>query len=383
MKVPFFKLSFTKAEKKEVLDALESGWVTTGPKVREFEQKMTALTGARHAVAVSSATAGLHLAIETLNPRVDAEIVTTPFTMAATIEAIIYSGARPVLADIDPVTLNINPDVVEKKLTKKTKAVLSVDIAGCPCQYHRLKRITKSKKLFLLADAAHSLGARFKRRPVGSLADATVFSFYSTKNLTTGEGGMIVSNSGKLIDAARHLALHGMTSSGWKRYQGGSWCYDITDLGYKYNMTDIAAGLGLGQLTHFKKSQNKRVRLAKRYMQNLKNLEEFVESPRCDQLSEHAWHLFIIKMNLDRWEINRDQLIEELEKRGVGSGVHFIPVYRFSYFRKTIPHKLKDFPESEKAFKRIISLPLYPDLTFEEVDYVCDVLDDLSQKFSR
>jgi len=381
MKVPFFRLRLTDVEKKEVNDTLTKGWVTSGPKVRLLEEKIRRLTGAKYAAAVASGTAGLHLALETSKLRPGDEIITTPFTMVATIEAILYAGATPVFADIDPVTLNIDASSVEKKVTGKTGAIVSVDIAGCPCDYAKLTRLARRYKIDLIDDAAHSLGAKSKGKPIGSLTDVTVFSFYSTKNITTGEGGMVVSDSKRRIDKIKNLSLHGMTSSGWKRYAGGGWKYDITDLGYKYNMSDLSAALGLGQLKRFGEMQKKRRQLAERYCENLKHLDEYFELPYRGADITHAWHLFIIQLKLNRWRLKRDHVINELEKRGVGCGVHFIPVYRFSYFKKIMPYKPSDFPVCESAYKRIVSLPLYPDLSFKEVDFVCDVLSELAGTF--
>jgi dTDP-4-amino-4,6-dideoxygalactose transaminase len=381
VKVPFFRLRFTDVEKKEVLDRLDCGWVTSGPKVRQLEKQICKISGTKYAAAVSSGTAGLHLALATLNLSRGDEVITTPYTMAATIEAILYAGGKPILADINPVTLNIDSSAIEKKISKQTKAIVSVDIAGRPCDYRKIKRLAKEHKLFLLDDAAHSLGAKYDSKPIGSIPDAAVFSFYSTKNITTGEGGMVVSNKKGLIDKIRHLALHGMTSSGWRRYCGGGWSYDITELGYKYNLSDLAAALGVGQMRRFNSMQKKRQRLAHRYIKNLTPLDEFIELPESDNKYSHAWHLFIIKLNLGRWRIGRDRLIDELEKKGVGCGVHFIPIYHFSYFKKNLLYRAVDFPECERTFHRVISLPLYPDLSFGEVDYVCDVIDKLAQQF--
>jgi len=383
VKVPFFRLRLTAAEKKAVLEAVKSGWVTSGPRVRQFEKKIARLTGARYAAAVSSGTAGLHLVLETLGLNGTDEVITTPFTMVATIEAIIYAGARPVLADIDPVTLNIDPAAVETKLSRRSRCLLTVDMAGCPCDYARLRRLARKHGLFLLDDAAHALGAHFDGKPIGSIADATVFSFYSTKNITTGEGGMVVADSKRLIDRIRRLSLHGMTSSGWKRYAGGGWKYDVTELGYKYNMSDLAAALGLGQLARFDLLQEKRKRLADRYLLELKDLWPYLEMPVCDEDTDPGWHLFIIKINPRRWRIGRDRLIAELEKRGVGCGVHFIPVYRFSYFIRRFGFRPDDFPHCQEAFRRVISLPFYPDLTNEEVAYVGRVLNRLTERFGR
>ena len=383
MKVPFFRLSFSKEEKKEVADVLKSGWVTSGPKVKLLESQVVKLTGARHAAALSSATAGLHLALESLGVSRGDEVITAPFTMAATVEAIMYTGAKPIFADIDPENMNIDPAAVEKKVSKKTRAIIAVDIAGCPCDYTALKKIAKKHNLYLITDAAHSLGAKYDGRAIGSIADATVFSFYSTKNITTGEGGMVVSNRKKLIDRVRHLALHGMTSTGWKRYRGGSWRYDITDLGYKYNMPDLSAALGVGQMRRFNNLQKKRRQLARRYFKNLNDITGSIELPYYRDFNDHSWHLFIIRIIPNRWKISRDRLIEELEKAGIGCGVHFIPVYRLSYFKKNLRYSGVDFPNCENAFKRVISLPFYPDLKNVEVDYVCDRLRILKNKFGK
>ncbi|MEW5925149.1 MAG: DegT/DnrJ/EryC1/StrS aminotransferase family protein [Candidatus Zixiibacteriota bacterium] len=383
MKVPFFRLSFGKEEKREVLDVLRSGWVTSGLKVQKLESRIINLTGAKYAAAVSSATAGLHLVLKSLDIGAGDEVITSPYTMAATVEAILYTGARPVLADIDPVSLNIDPGAVEKKITKKTKAILPVDIAGCPCDYRPLKRLGRKYNIPLVADAAHSLGGKYEGRMVGALADAAVFSFYSTKNITTGEGGMVVTDKKRLIDRVRHLSLHGMTSSGWKRYQGGSWRYDITDLGYKYNLSDLAAALGVGQLARFNEMQDRRIQLVRRYLDSLRDLHDYIELPFYSNIDDHAWHLFIIRINRDKWKIGRDRLITELEKAGVGCGVHFIPIYKLSYFRRKLKYDASDFPHCESAFLRVISLPFYVDLKISEVDYVCRTLKNLRIKFGR
>ncbi len=383
MKVPFFRLRLTTAEEKEVRAVIRSGWVTTGPKVNQLEKEICAICHAKYAVAVSSATAGLHLALSALDIGPGDEVVTTPFTMAATVEAILYTAAKPIFADIDAESLNINPNLIEKKISPRTKAIVSVDIAGWLCDYDSLRKIARRHNLSLISDAAHSLGASYKGNPVGSLCDISVLSFYSTKNITTGEGGMVLTDKKALADRVRHLSLHGMTSSGWKRYSGGGWRYDITDLGFKYNLSDLAAGLGLGQLGRFEKLQRQRARLAVEYIGGLSELIDYIELPYFDKESTHAWHLFIIKIITEKWRINRDRLIGELQKRGVGCGVHFIPIYRFTHFEKSLRLRPSAFPESEKAFRRVISLPFYPDLKDQEVAYVCRTLRSLVKKFGR
>ncbi len=383
MKVPFFRLKLTSREEKAVLKVLRSGWVTTGPAAGELEDKVKQISGTKYAVAVSSCTAGLHLSLEALGIGRGDEVITTPFTMAATVEAILYTGAVPIYADIDPITLNIDPARIESRISSKTKAIIPVDIAGLPCDYVGIRKIAQKYNLFIVEDAAHSLGANHKGKPIGSIADATVFSFYSTKNITTGEGGMVVTNKKGLADKMRRLSLHGMTSSGWKRYSGGGWKYDITDLGYKYNLSDLAAGLGLGQFERFEILQKKREKLAQRYLEGLKRLGTYIELPGVDKRSRHAWHLFIIKINPDMWKLSRDEIINELEFHGVGCGVHFIPIYNFSYFKKYQDWSPSEFPDTEWCFKRVISLPFYTDLSINEIDYVIDVISALGKRFGK
>jgi len=381
LKVPFFRLKLGQPELKSVTYTIKSGWITAGPKSRELEQRIAQIAGVKYAAAVSSGTAGLFLALKALSIGDGDEVITTPLTMIATIEAILHCGATPVLVDINPQTLNINPELISKKITKKTRAIISVDMAGWPADYRALKKLVREYKLHLIDDAAHSLGASYRDKPIGSLADATVFSFYSTKNITSGEGGMVVSNSKRIIDKVRQLSLHAMSSSGWKRYSGGSWRYDVTDLGYKFNYSDLAASLALGQLTRFDVMRKKREQLAARYIKKLKPLKEFIELPYTDNKSTHAWHLFIIKLNLSKLKIGRDRFISELENKGVGCGVHFIPVYRFSYYKKLLKHKYSQFPAAENCYGRIISLPFYVDLSYKEVDYVCSVINRLIDKY--
>jgi len=383
LRVPFFRLTIGDDERREVLKVLDSGWVTSGPAVRAFENRMRLLVHSKYAIAVSSATAGLHLALEASGIGPGDEVITSPFTMAATVEAILYTGATPIFADIDSLTLNIDVNEVERKISSRTRAIIPVDIAGLPCEYSALRRIARKSKLLLIEDAAHSFGATYKGVPIGSLTDATVFSFYSTKNITTGEGGMVITDSKKLADRIRLLSLHGMTSSGWKRYAGGSWKYDIVELGFKYNLSDLVAGLGLGQLARFKQIQKKRRLLAERYLKNLGSSKDFLELPHVDKKARHAWHLFIIKLKTDLLRISRDRFIEEMDKRGVSCGVHFIPIYHFQYFKKRLKMRALEYPNCESAFHRVVTLPFYPNLSLEEVNFVCKAVADCIKRFGR
>lgn len=376
-------MKFGLSEKKAIRDVIDSGWVTTGPKVREFERKFAKFTGAKYATAVSSGTAGLHLSLKALRVGPGDEVVTTPMTMAATVEAILYCGAKPVFADIGPATLNIDPHEVEKRITGKTKAIITVDMAGMPCDYQDLKRVSRKYGIKLIEDAAHALGGEYRNKRIGTIADCTVFSFYPTKNITTGEGGMVTTGNKRISEKIRLLSLHGMGSSGWKRYEGGSWRYDITELGYKYNMAEIPAALGMVQLARFNEFHEKRKKLAERYGKGLVHLRDYLELPAVFSDRKPVRHLYIIQLNLRKWKIGRDRVIRELERRGVGCGVHFIPVYRFKYYRERLDYKPNNFPVTEASFKRIISLPFYVDLSLKEVDYVCKVLSELVRKYSK
>ncbi len=383
MKIPFFSLELTSVEEAAVRKVIRSHWLTSGPNVSQFEEKVARLVHAKYAVATSSGTAGLHLALKALDIAPGNEVITTPYTMAATIEAILYCGAKPILADIDPDTLNIDPAQVESKVSRKTRGVVGVDIAGYPCDWQELRRIAREYRLCLIDDAAHSFGATYRGKPIGAWADATVFSFYPTKTITTGEGGMVVSDSQKIAAKVRTLSLHGMSSSGWKRHQGGNWRYDITDLGFKYNMPELSAAVGLAQLTRLSSLEKKRRRLERVYRKRLASLDEYLRLPYTTPDRESSRHLFIIRLNTDRWRISRDRLIFELEKAGIGCGVHYIPVYRFSYYRKMPGFNPWNYPHCEDTFRRVISLPFYPGLKANQVDYIGSTLEKLARKFTR
>ncbi|MGE5692791.1 MAG: DegT/DnrJ/EryC1/StrS family aminotransferase, partial [Candidatus Zixiibacteriota bacterium] len=293
-KVPFYKPSLDGSDIESVRSTLEDGWITTGPRARRFEVEMVGYTGAKHALAVNSCTAALHLALAAAGIKKGDKVITTPYTFAASVETIVWCGAQPVLVDIDPETLNINPSLVAKKIDRRTRGLVSVDIAGLPCEYETLAPLAKKKKLFFLADAAHSLGASYKGVKVGKLADATAFSFYSTKNLTTGEGGMLVTDNQKLHERAAILSLHGMSKDAWKRYTSeGSWYYEIVAAGFKYNLSDLQAALGLSQLAKFAQLQERRKYLAGLYDRWLTPCLDMVDLPPRNSNSEHAWHMYL------------------------------------------------------------------------------------------
>jgi perosamine synthetase len=368
---------------REVAHAIRSGWLTTGPKVRRFEERIARRVGARHAVAVNSCTAALHLALAALGVGPGDEVVTTPYTFVATGEAILYLGARPILADIDPVTLNVDPEAVARVMTRRTRALMPVHIAGLPCDLRALATIAARRRVPVVEDAAHAIGASIGRRAIGALSEMTCFSFYATKNLTTGEGGMVTLDDRALADRLRRLSLHGLTRDAWKRYtRAGSWRYDVVELGYKDNMTDVAAAIGLAQLSRFDAMQRRRRRIAERYTRLLRDDDAF-DLPVEPRGLTHAWHLYVLRLRPGVRRIGRDELIDLLRDRGIGTSVHFQPLHLHSFYRRTFGYRPGDFPNTERESARALSLPLYPGLADEAVDRIAATLGDLSRRHRR
>jgi len=382
-RIPLFDIVLSSKAKKEVAATLESGWITSGPKVTAFEKAVCRHLNAKYATAVSSGTAGLYLALRAIGTGKGKEIITTPFTFVATIEAILMTGATPVFADINPHTLNIDPNEAVRKVSNRTVAVVPVDIAGYPSNYELLNKICKERSLFLIADSSHSIGAAYRNKTVPNLTDAAVCSFYSTKNLTCGEGGMVLSRRKQLIDQVKRLSLHGLTSSTYERKLKNKWEYDVVDFGFKANMSDIHAAVGLGQLATFKKDQAKRAALAHRYMKNLASLSEFLELPVIERHYQHGWHLFIIKLHLPRLRITRELFIKLMADYGIECGVHYKPVFKLTYYRDLLGLSEQHFPNAAYAGRRVVTLPLYPSLREKDVDYVCDCIATIVNKHSR
>ena len=379
-----FCLPFTDgSELEQVTDAVRSGWLTTGPKVARFEERIRSMVRARHSVALNSCTAALHLSLAAAGVGRGDEVITSPYTFAATGEAILYLGARPVLADIDPITLNINPEAVAAALTRRSRAIVPVHIAGLPCDMRALIGLARRRHLRVIDDAAHALGAWTNGRPVGSLSDLTCFSFYATKNLTTGEGGMVTTNDRDLAARVRRLSLHGLSHDAWKRYtRGGSWKYDVVELGFKYNMTDVAAGLGLAQARKFPFMQARRRRLARRYSALLKDCDAF-DLPVEPRGVVHAWHLYVLRLRPGVLRVDRDRVIELMKTKGIGTSVHFLPLHLHSFYRNAFGYRKGDFPHTERESARSISLPLYPGLSRAAQDRVVGTLLHLARRYRR
>ncbi|GBC92253.1 UDP-4-amino-4-deoxy-L-arabinose--oxoglutarate aminotransferase [bacterium HR15] len=382
--LPYALPSIDEAEEQAVLEVLRSGWLTTGPKVRQFEQEFAAYTGAPYAVAVNSCTAAMHLVLAAWGIGPGDEVITTPLTFCATIEAIEYVGATPVLVDIDPATANIDPNRVVDAITPRTRVLLPVHYGGLPCEMDTLMEIAHRHDLLVLEDAAHAVGAEYKGRKIGAIAHATAFSFYATKNLTTGEGGMITTHDPAFADRCRILSLHGISRDAWKRYMAtGTWYYEVQTLGYKYNMADLQAALGLCQLRKLDALNARRQQIAEQYHRAFAEMDFLIPFPlTLPPDRTHVWHLYTILLNLDALRINRAQFLEELKARNIGTSVHFIPIHYHPHYAR-YGWRQGDFPNAEYYYERTLSLPLYPAMSDQDVADVIEAVYDVGARFRR
>jgi dTDP-4-amino-4,6-dideoxygalactose transaminase len=372
--LPFHRPWIDDDEIAEVVDTLRSGWLTLGPKTLRFEAEFAKYLGARHAVAVSSATAGLHLALDVAGIRPGDEVITTPYTFTATAATVLHVGARPVLADIRPDTLNIDPVEVERRITPRTRALVPVHMAGLPCDMEPLRALAERHGLLVIEDAAHALPARYRGRTIGTLSDLTVFSFYAGKNITTGEGGMVTTEREDFAERLRTRRLHGISRDAWKRYTAeGAWYYEVDYPGFKYNMTDLNAAIGLHQLEKSDRFHEIRSRYARRYTDGLGDLPELV-LPTVPADREHAWHLYLVRVRPETLTIDRAAVIEQLRAANIGTSVHFIPLHLHPHYRAAFGYRPEDFPLALAAYRGAISLPLYPRMTDADVDDVVRTL---------
>jgi dTDP-4-amino-4,6-dideoxygalactose transaminase len=375
--LPFALPDIGEEEIAEVVDSLRSGWVTTGPKARRFEQEFAEfLGGGIEAVAVNSATAGLHLALEAAGIGEGDEVITTPHTFTATAEVIRYLGANPVFVDIDPATLNIDPARIEAAVTARTKAILPVHFGGLPCDMEAILSIAKRRGLKVIEDAAHAFPATRGGKAIGALdSAAAVFSFYATKTITTGEGGMITTRDPALAARARIMRLHGINRDVFDRYTSSkpSWYYEVVAPGYKYNMTDIAASLGIHQLAKARRFQRRRQAIAARYDAAFAGLP-VVLPPKAPVGGEHAWHMYVIRLPA---EVNRNDFIQDMARLGIGCSVHFIPLHLQPYWRERYALRPEQFPAATEAYGRLVSLPVYTRMTDADVDRVAAAVASL------
>lgn len=395
MNVPFFRPELSEAEIAEVVETLRSGWLTTGPRVKRFEEDLAAAVGAPHAVALNSCTAALHLAVEALGLRQGQSVLVPTMTFAATAEVVRYAGAVPVLVDCDPVTLNMDLEDAERRIGSVAKTarepvgIIPVHVGGLMMDVEAISAFAKRHGLWVIEDAAHALPAAW-RRPDGSwqrcgegTAAITCFSFYANKTVTTGEGGMATTADPALAERMRMMSLHGLSHDAWGRFsKGGSWDYRILAPGFKYNLTDVAAALGIHQLARAEEMRKDRERLARRYLETLSNLEE-IDLPPVPDGRIHSWHLFPVRIRLEKLSIDRNSFIAELKEAGVGCSVHWRPLHLHPYYAETFGWRAEDLPAASAVWERIVSLPLFPAMTDAEHEHVVAVVQRICERHRR
>jgi dTDP-4-amino-4,6-dideoxygalactose transaminase len=368
--VPFFRPDVGDEEIAAVVETLRSGWLTVGPRTQAFEAAFAEMIGARHAVAVASCTAALHLALDALDLENGDEVITGTLTFTATGATIVHAGARPVLVDCTPDTLNLDPDDVARKITPRTRAIVPVHFTGHPVAMDDVMAIAQRHGLKVVEDAAHALPASYRGRRIGTIGDLTAFSFYATKNLTTGEGGMLTFADDTLTERLQTRRLHGMSRNAWRRYSSeGSWRYDVGYPGFKYNMTDVAAAMGLVQLRRLPALHRRRQELAALYTELLADVSQ-LQLPVTRPDVEHAWHLYVVRVRPEYLRIHRDAVIELLKQEGIAAGVHFIPLHLHSYYRDAFGYRPEDFPIASAAAETIMSLPFFTLMSDDDVRYV-------------
>jgi perosamine synthetase len=369
--IPFHRPSIGPEELEAVRLVLESKWLATGPVTMKFEQEFAEFVDSKYAIAVNSCTAALHLALDSIGIKPGDEVLIPTYTFAATGEVVTYFGAHPILCDSIPGGFNIDPADVLRRITAKTRAIIAVHIAGEPSDLGALRQIANEHSLYLIEDAAHALPATYAGQKIGSISDLTAFSFYATKTITTGEGGMLTTNNPEYAKRASVMRLHGINGDAWKRYTSeGSWYYEIVAAGFKANMPDLLAALGLAQLKKANIFHQRRCEIADTYIQRFSQVDE-LELPPLDALNTtHSWHLFILRLKLGSSSLDRGELIKELKRQGIGTSVHFIPLHLHPHYRDRYGYKPGEFPCAEDAYSRCISLPIYPDMTDDDVTRV-------------
>lgn len=376
VQVPYNRPSIGREEIEEVVETLRSGWLTTGPRTAQFEQEFREYVPVPHALAVNSCTAGLHLALAALRIGPGSEVITTPLTFCATVNTILHVGATPVLADVGR-DGNLDPRAVAARLTERTRAVIPVHLAGLPCDMEPLWELARRHGVHVIEDAAHAAGSRYRNWAVGAgdpdrgnYSAAAAFSFYATKNLTTGEGGMVTTHDDDLAESIKILCLHGISKDAWNRYSDkGHWYYQVLVPGFKYNLSDIQSAIGIHQLRKLENFIARRTCLARLYNEALAEVEE-VELPPNKADCRHSWHLYSLRLNLEKLSITRDEFIEALRQRGIGTSVHFIPIPLHPFFAAFARRPENHCPAALALYSRLVSLPLYPAMTEGQVEYV-------------
>lgn len=372
--LPFYRAYLDEAEKAEVMHSLDSGWLTTGPKTKQFEADFAAYTGQAHAVALNSCTAALHISMVAAGIGDGDEVITPSLTFPSAVNEMVHERIKPVLIDIEPDTLNMDVDLVESLITEKTKAIIPVHFSGHPVEQDKLRSIADKHNLLVLGDAAHATESRFRGRHVSQWEDATSYSFYATKNLSTGEGGMLTTNNDAIADQARLLSLHGMSRDAWKRYtESGYKHWDIVTPGYKYNMTDLAASLGLHQLKKLPSFTVKRKELSEYYDRAFADLSDYLVPLKVREHVESAYHLYVLQIKNENLTIDRDGMLDGYQRHKIGIGVHFRALHLHPWYQENMGFRRGMLPKTEYASDRVVSLPLFTALERADQDYIIDV----------
>ena len=378
--LPFSRPSINEDDIAAVADVLRSGWITTGPRNAEFEQKFCEYTGCKGAVALASATAGMHIALKALGIRPGDEIITPSMTWVSTLNLIVLAGATPVLVDVDRDTLMVRPETIEKRITKKTKLIIPVHFAGAAVDMEPIRKLAAEKKIRVLEDAAHAVGTEYKGARVGSVG-TSIFLFHPIKNMTTGEGGMFCSDDAELLNRIRQLKFHGLGVDAYDRQtHGRSPQAEVIEPGFKYNLTDIAAVLGIEQLARVDEFNRKRTELATYYRQRFSEIDEVIPLVDPPYAMKHAWHLFVVRLDVEKSNMKRDDFMAELKKRNIGTGLHFRAVHLQKYYREKMGMYEGMLPETEWNSDRICSLPLFPDMTQADVNDVIDAIKEVLRR---
>lgn len=378
--IDFHKPYISQEEIDNVIETLKSGWLTMGLRTFDFENSFASYLGVKHAIALNSCTAALHLSLRVLEIKENDEVIIPAINFASAGEVCIQQSAIPIIVDVNKDDGNISLEAVSKAINKRTKAIIPVHYGGNPCDMDDILDIARKNNIHVIEDAAHALPSFYKNKKVGTLGDIACFSFYATKTLTTCEGGMVVTSQDEWAEKMKVLRLHGISKDAWKRYaHEGDWYYEIVDYGYKYNMSDIQAAIGLAQLNKLEWMWKKRLEIAERYYKYLGDVEE-IQLPVFNRNCASAWHLFPIFLRLERLKIDRKAFMQMLKLRGIGTSVHFIPLYRHPFYRKNFNYDPKDFPNSEWFYEREVSLPIYPSLSEEEQLYIIENIIDICKK---
>lgn len=370
-------------EKKEIMDVLNSGWITTGPKVAQFEKDISKVVNAKYAVAVNSGTAALHCCTLAIDLKPGDEVITTPFTFLASANCIVYTGAKPILVDIKKDTYNIDVNKIKEKITERTKAIIPIHYAGQPCDMDEIHEIAKEYNLKVIEDAAHALSAEYKGKRIGGLSDFSIFSFHPVKNITTAEGGIMTTNNEEFAKLCVMHRTHGITKEATKRHgKRADWAYDMKRLGYRYNMTEFQAALGLAQSKKLEKFQKRREEIVEKYNKVFSKIPELI-TPYTKPDIKSSWHLYTIRIKEDKLSCDRNQIIKALKAENIGVNVHYIPIHFHSYYQQNYSYKVGDFPITESIYNFIITLPLFPKMSDKDVEDVIEAVKKVIEYYRK